>query len=108
MRKGFIMNKMKNIVVVKNFSSNLVEEAIVVFKENVKIPEENFIKNNYSNGERKEFKNGLCVKEAENIIDDYINNVENKSKEEKLKKKLKFLKIINIVLISIILILAII
>ena len=37
------MNKMKNIVVVKNFKSNLVEEAIVVFKENVKIHEENFV-----------------------------------------------------------------
>ena len=102
------MNKMKNIVVVKNFKSNLVEEAIVVFKENVKIHEENFVKNNFSNGEKKDLKNGLCVKEAENIINDYINNVEKNTKEEKLKKKIKFLKIINVVLISIILVLAII
>lgn len=102
------MNKMKNIVVVKNFKSNLVEEAIVVFKENVKIHEENFVKNNFSNGEKEDLKNGLCVKEAENIINDYINNVEKNTKEEKLNKKIKFLKIINVVLISIILVLAII
>ena len=35
--REFVMSKMKNMVIVKNVNSNLVEEAIVVFKENVKI-----------------------------------------------------------------------
>ena len=35
---------MKNTVVLKDVKSNLVEEAIIVFKENVKIKEKQLIK----------------------------------------------------------------
>lgn len=97
--REIFMSKMKNMLVVKNFNSNLVEEAIVVFKENVKIKEENFIKYNKSVNDGKVLKNDLCVKEAEVIINDYISKVENKTKEESLKKKCKYLKIINIALV---------
>lgn len=95
----FFMSKMKNMLIVKNINSNLVEEAIVVFKENVKIKEENFIKYNKSTSEEKALKNDLCVKEAEIIINDYISKVENKTKEERLMKKCKYLKVINIALV---------
>lgn len=95
------MDKMKNMLIVKNINSNLVEEAIVVFKENVKIKEENFIKYNKSTSEEKTLKNDLCVKEAEIIINDYISKLENKTKEESLIKKCKYLKVINIALVAI-------
>ena len=35
---------MKNTVVLKNIKSNLVEEAIIIFKENVKIKEKQLLK----------------------------------------------------------------
>lgn len=93
------MSKMKNMLIVKNINSNLVEEAIVVFKENAKIKEENFIKYNKSINEEKALKNDLCVKEAEIIINDYINKIENTTKEERLVKKCRYLKVINIALV---------
>ena len=47
------MSKMKNMIVLKEVKSNLIEEAIVVFKENVKIPQENYIKKGkLSSGEK--------------------------------------------------------
>lgn len=97
--REFNMSKMKNMVVVKNVSSNLVEEAIVVFKENVKIKEENFVKHNSSGEEPKGLKNDLCVKEAEIIVNDYITKIENLTKEETLEKKCKVLKVMNIALV---------
>lgn len=101
------MGKMKNMVILKDVKSNLVEEAIIVFKENVKIHEENFIKKNYTDSNPKAFKNDLCVKEAENIISNYISEVENESKEEITNRKIKFLKMINIALVAIVIVLAI-
>lgn len=97
--REFVMSKMKNMVIVKNVNSNLVEEAIVVFKENVKIKEENFIKHNNLGGEQKNLKNDLCVKEAEIIINDYITQIENRTKEERLTQKCRYLKVINIALV---------
>lgn len=93
------MNQMKNMVVVKNVKSNLVEEAIVVFKENVKIRQENFIKNNNTGATEKSLKDDLCVKEAENIINDYISKIEGKTIEENLNRKCKILKVMNIALV---------
>lgn len=90
---------MKNMIFIKDVQSNLVEEAIVVFKENVKLREENFIKKNYTFGEENALKNDLCLKEAEIIVNDCIDKIENNSKEEKLNRKIKFLKIINVTLV---------
>jgi hypothetical protein len=101
------MNKMKNMVILKDVHSNLIEEAIVVFKEDVKVQEKNVIKNNYSKPEEKGFKDGLCVKEAENIISDYIAKIEKRENEYKLDRKCKYLKIINVCLTIVAIILAI-
>lgn len=90
---------MKNMIFIKDVRSNLVEEAIVVFKENVKLREENFIKKNYTLGGENALKNDLCLKEAEIIVNDCIDKIENNSKEEKLNRKIKFLKIINVILV---------
>ena len=93
------MSKMKNMIILKEIKSNLIEEAIVVFKENVKIPQENYIKNSVGNVEEKSFDNELCVKEAEMVIKDYILRVENRSFIDELNRKCKYLKIMNIVLV---------
>lgn len=92
------MSRMKNMIVLKEVKSNLIEEAIVVFKENVKIPQENYIKNSGLGAEEK-LNNDLCIKEAELIIKDYILRVEKTSFIDELNRKCKYLKIMNIVLV---------
>lgn len=39
------------------------------------------------------------MKEAEVIVNDYITQIENRTKEERLTKKCKYLKVINIALV---------
>ena len=92
------MSKMKNMIILKEIKSNLIEEAIVVFKENVKIPQENCIKKS-SGCSEENLDNDLCVKEAEMVIKDYILRVENRSFIDELNRKCKYLKIMNIILV---------
>ena len=127
--KGMIVkmdtSNLKNIVVLKDLPSNLVEEAIVVLKENQKIqklefvdqekktkPVEQLPKNcvqkdekNLKNINQKENKNpkDYIIKEAQLLIADYISKIENKNRKESqsfkdLKKKCKKLKIMNSIL----------
>lgn len=79
---------MKNIIVLKNLHSNLIEEAIVVLKNNinVKIPQ---IKNEQNGIENKKGRNDYIVKEAEMHISQYINNIENNMKINKTNKDLE-------------------
>lgn len=101
------ISSMKNMIVLKNLPSNIVEEAIVVLKTNKKIkkPElvqnksENF-KNSKNNKDAKDSKDYI-IKEAEIIISNYISKIENqdiKGKKElkKLEKKYKNLKMFTI------------
>ena len=94
-------SKLKNMVVLKNLPSNLIEEVIVILKSNKKVKklekidkekrnEEEKIKTNKNN---KEF----VVKEAEMIISSYIKKIEeNKQNNQKNKieqtKKVRRLK----------------
>lgn len=96
---------LKNIVVLKDLPSNLVEEAIVVLKENQKIPKlEPASKDKKENeSDMKKNSKDYIVKEAQMLIADYISRVENKNKKEnqsiqKLNKKCKWLKSVNQVL----------
>lgn len=93
---------LKNIVVLKDLPSNLVEEAIVVLKENQKIPKlEPASKDKKENeSDMKKNSKDYIVKEAQMLIADYISRVENKNKKEnqsiqKLNKKCKWLKSVN-------------
>lgn len=95
---------LKNIVVLKDLPSNLVEEAIVVLKENQKIPKlepaSKDKKENESDMQRQKNSKDYIVKEAQMLIADYISKVENKNKKEnqsiqKLNKKCKWLKSVN-------------
>lgn len=97
-------DKMKNIVVLKNLPSNLVEEAIVILKGNKKRIKS--IKSLVSkNGTKVEDKSkDYIIKEAEMVISNYITNIENqklsksKKKNKNIEKKYKRLKIATIIM----------
>lgn len=96
------IENMKNIVVLKNLPSNMVEEALVILKPNLKVKDINRIKEN-SNKETSKKGNTVntkktkeyVVKEAEMLVSNYITNIEKKEKtykKEVLEKKYKRLK----------------
>ena len=94
----------KNIVVLKDLPSNLVEEAIVVLKENQKIPklEPASTDKKENNSDPQKIKNSkdYIIKEAQMLISEYISKIENKNKKEnqsiqKLNKRCKRLKMVN-------------
>lgn len=85
------MSDMKNMIVLKNLPSNLVEEAIVILKENNKIHKyQNIDLKKEEKEEDDEEKTGYIVKDAEMIIKSYIDKIENNSpKREKNLKRLE-------------------
>lgn len=90
------INKLNNIIFLKDLESNIIEEAFVVLKEKVKI---NDIKENCKLKEKNEVN---ILKEAEILINSKLdeNNIEfEKFKLKTLEKKYKRIKIINILLL---------
>lgn len=88
------ISDMKNIVVLKNLPSNLVEEAIVVLKENKKIHKYQLAQNEEKKDKEVKEDNGYIVKEAEMLIKNYTENLEKKSPKwknniKKLEKRYK-------------------
>ena len=105
-------SSLKNIVVLKDLPSNIVEEAFVVLKENQKIQKLELIdKSKKQNKEQvtdknvqEQSKKDYIVKEAQMLISDYISKIESKNKIENqsvqiLKKKYKKAKILNHILV---------
>ena len=93
------INKLNNIVFLKDLESNIIEEAFVVLKEKVKI---NNIKENCKLKEKNEVN---ILKEAEILINSKLdeNNIEfEKFKLKTLEKKYKKIKNINILLLILI------
>lgn len=88
-------NNLKNTVVLKNLPSNIVEEAIIVFKANIKLKEEQELDNNKNIEKNKE--KDYILKEAEMLVNNYIRRVEEKKRikneiQKKVDKKCKNLK----------------
>ena len=102
---------MKNMIILKDLPSNLVEEAIVIFKTNKKIKKPEWIeykKHKFSNNKDavKVKQDDFLIKEAQNVISDYISRVENqnfKSRKslKRLEKQYKKLKLISGILAGI-------
>ena len=73
-------SKMKNMVVLKNLPSNIVEEAFVVLKNNKKAKKlekvEKIQNNNFTTSNKN--KNDYVLKEAEMLISNYLNRIEEK------------------------------
>lgn len=99
---------MKNMIVLKNIQSNMVEEAYVVLKNNVKIHKLEKIDKKKKDTEKdsnkdKQKSKDYMIKEAEMIVNDYISKMEKKEYElvngnKDLKEKYKRLKSITIFL----------
>ena len=85
-------SKMKNMIVIKDLPSNIVEEAYVILKPNVKLK-----KKEEKEDHSKETSQDYIIKEAENVVSDYLFNLEGSkrlknSEAEKIKKKYEKLK----------------
>ena len=107
------IKNMKNIIILKDLPSNVVEEAFVILKDNVKIhnkeitnikDKENGNKNvdekniNDNNGKNN---NRYLIKEAEMIVNEYVSKVaessiKNTNEKIKLQEKYKRLKYSNL------------
>ena len=100
------ISNMKNMVILKNLPSNIVDEAIVILKSNQKINKPQFIEtklnNSKINNKSKDNTNDYIVSEAEMLISNYITNLE-KPKEintstKELKQKYAKMKTLSILL----------
>lgn len=101
---------MKDMIVIKNLPSNIVEEAWVVIKPEVKNKEKELIKRMRNSKINTKKENGYVLKEAESVIYDYlenINNYENKKKYNNIIKKYNKLKKLSFLLLAIYLIMLI-
>ena len=86
------IENMKNMVVLKNLPSNIVDEAIVILKPNVKIKSMDLIEKNNKNSKNLngESSKKYIINEAEMLISNYISKIEdNKNKNLKANKKIE-------------------
>ena len=82
-------SNMKNMVVLKNLPSNIVEEAIVILKTNKKVKKLEKIEKNKITEDttyRKKEKDYI-LKEAEMLVSNYISTLEGKKQERKMNNK---------------------
>ncbi|MDO5555366.1 MAG: hypothetical protein Q4G09_01545 [Clostridia bacterium] len=98
---------MKNMIVLKDLPSNIVEEAIVILKPNIKLKNEDLAENKIVNkkSENKKINNDkkYIINEAEMIISTYISKIEKEKKSvykanKKIETKYKRLKIVSVIL----------
>ena len=107
-------NKMKSMVVLKDLPSNIVDEAIVILKPNVKLKSiskinkdnkkdrNKKIKENKEDKKDKDHYKKYIINEAEMLISDYIQDIEDKKKKNlkvnlNIEKKYKRLKLCFII-----------
>ena len=93
-------SKMKNMVVLKNLPSNMIEEAIVIFKENSKIKAKDVINKSNQLSQVQGKSKDIIFKEAEMLVNDYVKRVESSKNKKIFDKKIndKFLKKYSIVI----------
>lgn len=80
---------MKNMIVLKDLPSNLIEEAFVVLKENKKIHKYQPVENKEKGKESKEVKDNkeYIIKEAEMLLKSYTEELERKTPKWKNNMK---------------------
>ena len=85
---------LKNMVVLKNLPSNIVEEAILILKANSKIMQNEKIENKKTAGNdtvKNNIENEYILIEAEMLISNYITRIEKRKKEKnEIQKKIDF------------------
>lgn len=86
------IENMKNIVILKDLPSNMVEEAIVILKPNIKVEQikkEEKKKENIKVGVKgKQLSKDYIIKEAQEVISQYISNLEKPKQLEITNRKL--------------------
>lgn len=95
------INKNKNMVVLKNLPSNIIEEAYVVLKSKKKAKKlQKIEKNNQECIERFSDKDNYVVKEAELLVSDYLEKMNNNKMILNVKTKRKYKRLKNYAYIS--------
>ena len=82
-------SNLKNMVVLKNLPSNIVEEAIVILKTNKKVKKLEKIEKNKNIEDKmsKKKENDYILREAEMLVSSYISSLEEKRQERKINSK---------------------
>lgn len=82
-------SNLKNIVVLKNLPSNIVEEAFVILKSNKTAKKLEKIERNKNSKETSTHRKSkeYILKEAEMVVSNYLSNVEN-TKDNNTKTKI--------------------
>lgn len=82
-------SKLKNMVVLKNLPSNIVDEAIIVLKTNKKVKKLQKIEQNKNlmSNENDKKDQEYILKEAEMIVNNYISKIENNEKKNIFNKE---------------------
>ena len=93
----------KNMVVLKNIPSNIVEEAIVIFKTNKMAKRLEYIeKKSVFKNKRIEKSEDYIIKEAESVVANYIEKINGNSiTKVKFSKNYKMLRIYSIVITAV-------
>ena len=83
-------SNMKNMVVLKNLPSNIVDEAIIVLKTNKKVKKlQKIEKKRTQNDEGEKKDKQYILKEAEMLVNKYISDIEKNDKKNKFNKGAK-------------------
>ena len=72
-------SKMKNMVILKDLPSNIIDEAIIILKPNIKVKNFDMAeskKSSYKNDGNKRDSKDYIVNEAQMVISNYISNIE--------------------------------
>lgn len=95
-----VKNGMRNIVVLKNLPSNLVDEAIVIVKnKNIARNLEHIDRLSKEEKINKENEKDYIIKEAECVLSSYIEKIEDKGKvKDNINMKYKSLKIYSFII----------
>ena len=91
--------KMKNVVVLRNLPSNLIEEAFVVVKSKNVARSLERIDGKNENIDRKNKDDGYIVREAESVLSSYVSLVEKKDDKKVdfgIKRRYNMLKIYGV------------
>lgn len=84
-------SKLKNMVVLRNLPSNIVDEAIIILKANKKVKKLQKVEQNRKaqvNENTKKDKEYI-LKEAEMLVNSYITKIESNDKKEIFNKQAK-------------------
>lgn len=97
----------KNTITLKNLPSNLIEKAVIVFKDKKTVKEIQKIEQQHNKKGQHISKNTNCyaIKEAELIVTNYLKEINNKKRNKIVKnesnKKIKIYSVVVTILLLI-------